>query len=176
MPRKLYSIQLSAAERQQLQMYVNRGTRSARSIKRAYILLLADAQCSDDEITTLVGVNRATIHRIRKSYCERGLPHALQEKHRSGAPSKIDARVEATLTMLACSNPPAGYGRWTLQLLADTLVELAVIPSISLESVRTALKKKRAETLVSQAMVHRENYGRFHLAYGGYSDAVRTTI
>lgn len=141
MPKKIYAIRLRAEERQQLRTYVNLGQRSARSINRARILLLADEQWSDDAITTLLGINRTTIHRIRKSYCERGLPHALQEKDRSGAPSKINGRVEATLTMLACSNPPTGSSRWTLQLLADKLVELAVVESISLESVRTTLKK-----------------------------------
>jgi transposase len=143
MPKKIFAVQLSTDERQQLQNYIHHGQRSARSINRARILLLADAQCSDDEITTLLGVNRATVHRTRKCYYEQGLPHTLQEKPRSGAPCKIGGRVEATLTMLACSNPPAGYGRWTLHLLADKLVELAVIESISLESVRTALKKTR---------------------------------
>ena len=141
MPKKIYAIRLRAEERQQLRTYVNLGQRSARSINRARILLLADEQWSDDAITTLLGINRTTVHRIRKSYCERGLPHALQEKDRSGAPSKINGRVEATLTMLACSNPPTGYSRWTLQLLADKLVELAVVDSLSLESVRTTLKK-----------------------------------
>jgi len=141
MPKKIYAIRLRAEERQQLRTYVNLGQRSARSINRARILLLADEQWSDDAITTLLGINRTTVHRIRKSYCERGLPHALQEKDRSGAPSKINGRVEATLTMLACSNPPTGYSRCTLQLLADKLVELAVVDSLSLESVRTTLKK-----------------------------------
>jgi transposase len=84
-----------------------------------------------------------TVHRIRQRYDEQGLHHTLQEKHRSGAPCKLGGRVEATLTMLACSNPPAGYGRWTLQLLADQLVEFAVIESIALASVRPALKKTR---------------------------------
>jgi hypothetical protein len=115
MPKKIYAVHLSPEERQQLQSDMHHGQRSARRINRARILLLADAQCSGDEITTFGGVNRATVHRIRKSDGERGLHHILQEKHRSGAPCKIDGRVEATLTMLACSNPPAGYGRWTLQ-------------------------------------------------------------
>lgn len=83
----------------------------------------------------------ATVYRVRKRYHEVGLSEALAEKLRSGAPSKIDGRAEATLTMLACSDPPKGYGRWTLQLLADKLVELEVIDSISLEAVRTVLKK-----------------------------------
>ncbi len=79
MPKKIFSVQLSTEERQQLQSYIHHGRRSARSINRARILLLADAQCSDDEITTLLGVNRATVHRIRKSYYEQGLHHTLQE-------------------------------------------------------------------------------------------------
>ena len=141
MPKKMYPIRLSPEERQQLQNYVKQGQRSARAINHARILLLADEQRSDDEITTVLGVNRTTVHRVRRGYRERGLVIAVQEKPRSGAPSKIDGRVEATLTMLACSDPPEGYSRWTLQLLADKLVELAVIESISLESVRTALKK-----------------------------------
>src|SRR5438132_1233158 len=70
MPKKIFSVQLSTEERQQLQSYIHHGRRSARSINRARILLLADAQCSDDEITTLLGVNRATVHRIRQSYYE----------------------------------------------------------------------------------------------------------
>src|SRR5262249_42612196 len=80
-----------------------------------------------------------------------GLAQALHDKRRSGAPSKIDGRVEASLTMLACSAPPEGYGRWTLQLLADKLVELQVIDAISLESVRTALKKTSVSHLLHMA-------------------------
>jgi transposase len=141
MPPRSYPVKLSVEERQQLWHYVHHGQRAARTINRARILLFADEQWSDDEITTFVGVDRTTVHRVRKRYCEGGLDHALQERHRSGAPSKIDGRVEATLTMLACADPPEGYGRWTLQLLADKLIALEVIEAISLESVRTVLKK-----------------------------------
>jgi transposase len=141
MPSKRYAITLREAERQQLQNYVKHGKKSARSITHARILLLADAQRSAEEITLLLGVNRTTVHRVRKSYRQHGLDHTLTDQPRSGAPAKIDARVEATLTMLACSDPPEGYGRWTLQLLADKLVALGVLESISLESVRTTLKK-----------------------------------
>jgi transposase len=141
MPAKCYLITLSATERQHLRHFVKHGKKSAQAITRARILLLADEQRSNEEITRLLGVNRTTVHRVRKSYRERGLNHTLTDQPRSGAPAKIDGRVETTLTMLACSDPPAGYGRWTLQLLADKLVELGVIGSISLESVRAALKK-----------------------------------
>jgi transposase len=141
MPAKRYPITLPETERQQLRNFVKHGKKSAQSITRARILLLADEQRSDEEITRLLGVNRATVHRVRKRYRERGLQQTLMDQPRSGAPAKIDARVETTLTMLACSDPPEGYGRWTLQLLADKLVEVGVIESISLESVRAALKK-----------------------------------
>lgn len=141
MPKKLYPIMLGEAERQQLLNYVRHGKKSARAITHARILLLADAQRSDEEITLLLGVNRITAYRVRKSYCTHGLDHTLQDQPRSGAPAKIDGRVEATLTMLACADPPEGYGRWTLQLLADKLVALEVVESISLESVRLILKK-----------------------------------
>lgn len=141
MPEKIYPIKLSEAERQQLQKYVKQGKKSARAMNRARILLLADEQQTDEEITKVLGVNRTTIYRVRKEYRAVGVNKALEEKPRSGAPVKIDGRVEATLTMLACSEPPEGYGRWTLQLLADKLVELEVVESISLPTVRTALKK-----------------------------------
>jgi transposase len=88
-------------------------------------------------------VSRTTIVRVRKRYCEDGLVFALTEKPRSGAPPKIDARVEAKLTALACSNPPEGRSRWTMNLLADKLVELGEVDSISGMSVCRALKKMR---------------------------------
>ena len=96
---------------------------------------------SNYRITKVLGVNRTTIYRVRKEYRTAGINKALEEKPRRGAPAKIEGRVEATLTMLACSEPPEGHGRWTLQLLADKLVELEVVESISLPTVRTALKK-----------------------------------
>lgn len=141
MPKKIYPVKLKDEEYIQLRQYVRDGDKTARVINRARILLLADEQVSDEEITEVLGVNRTTVYRTRKTYSEDGLDIALQEKPRSGAPSKIDGRFEATLTMLACSDPPEGYGRWTLELLADKLVELKAVESISLPTVRTALKK-----------------------------------
>jgi transposase len=96
---------------------------------------------SDEEIIETLRVDRKTIYRVRKNYHEHGLEKAWQEKLRSGAPSKIDGRLEATLTMLACSNPPEGSARWTLPWLTDKLIELKAIDSISMETVRTLLKK-----------------------------------
>ena len=142
MSQKIYSIKLDQADRQQLWNYVKQGERASRTITRARILLLADEQMSDEEIGAVLEVSRTTVYRVCKSYRKDGLKNALHDKPRSGAPSRIDGRVEATLTLLACSDPPEGYARWTLQLLADKLVELGVIDSISHESVRTVLKKR----------------------------------
>lgn len=141
MPKKNYHIQLSDEEYIQLRQHVRDGRKSARTIHRARILLLADEQVSDEEICQPLEVGRTTVYRVRKNYHAGGLALALQEKPRSGAPSKIDGRLEATLTMLACADPPEGYGRWTLQLLADKLIDLEIVDSIALATVRTALKK-----------------------------------
>jgi transposase len=141
MPKKSQVIQLSDEEYIHLRQYVREGKKASRAITRARILLLSDERVPDEEICQQLDIGRGTVYRVRSKYHDGGLVQALQDKRRSGAPVKIDGRVEASLTMLACSAPPEGYGRWTLQLLADKLVELNVIDGISLESVRTALKK-----------------------------------
>ena len=141
MPRKSRAIKLKDAEYLQLRQQVRQGRTSSRAITRARILLLSDEQVPDEEICQQLDVERGTVYRVRRNYQAGGLAQALQEKRRSGAPAKIDGRVEAALSMLACSAPPAGASRWTLQLLADKLVALEVIDTLSQESVRTALKK-----------------------------------
>jgi transposase len=141
MPKNNYYIKLRDEEYIQLRQHIREGRKSARTINRARILLLLDEQVSDEEICQQLEVGRTTVYRVRKNYHAGGLALALQDKPRSGAPSKIDGRLEATLTLLACSTPPEGYGRWTLQLLADKLVELDLVDSIALATVRTALKK-----------------------------------
>jgi len=151
MPNKFYHVQLSDEEYLHLHQYVQGGSKSARAITRARILLLVDEHMSEDEIMATLGVDRKTIYRVRKNYNEHGLEKSLQEKLRSGAPSKIDGRLEATLTMLACSNPPAGSARWTLQLLTDKLIELKAVESISIETVRTILKKTNVNLGLSSA-------------------------
>jgi len=141
MPRKIHHIVLSNKDYLQLRCYVQGGHKSARAINRARILLFADMGMTDEDIASTLGISMATVYRVRKNYNTSGLTMALAEKPRRGAPAKLDGRAEATLTMLACSAPPAGYGRWTLQLLADKLVELQVVDAISLPTISTALKK-----------------------------------
>jgi putative transposase len=105
--------------------------------------LLSDEGLEDDEIVNTLKVSKSTVCRIRKRYCRQGLDFSLSEKPRRGAPPKIDGRVEAQLTLLACSEPPEGRSRWTIRLLADRLVEMEVVDSISHMSVQRLLKKMR---------------------------------
>lgn len=141
MAKKLHHVILNDRDYDFLQRYVQGGHQAARAINRARILLFADLGMTDEEIAATLDLSLATVYRVRKNYHTVGLPRALEERARRGAPPKLDGRAEATLTMLACSTPPEGYGRWTLQLLADKLVELEVVQSISLPTVWTALKK-----------------------------------
>lgn len=144
MPKMKHPVTLSPQERTELQVFVSRGKRSAREINRARILLVADEGKKDAEILQWLGVSRSTVHTVRKKYDKREHEHILdflKEEPRSGAPIKIDSRVEAHVTMIACSDPPEGSARWTLHMIADKLVKLKAIDSISHESIRRTLKK-----------------------------------
>jgi putative transposase len=141
--KTIFCVRLSEEDRTELNKYLRHGKSSARSLTRARILLLADEGHSDEVIVEALKVSRPTVNRIRKRYCEGGLDFALYEKPRSGAPPKLDGRVEAELTLLACSEPPEGRSKWTLRLLADKLVELEAVDSISHMSVHRILKKMR---------------------------------
>lgn len=141
--KKLHIVSLKEQERDDLKQYLRKGKSSARSQTRARILLLADDGCDDETIAEALKVSKSTVSRIRTRYCEGGLDFALHEKARSGAPPKIDGRIEAQLTLLACSEPPDGRSKWTVRLLADKLVEMEVIDSISHMSVQRLLKKMK---------------------------------
>ena len=94
-------------------------------------------------LTTLLGVSRGTIYNVRHKYLQKEHAHILDVLHeasRSGRPIKIDSRVTTHVTVIACSDPPEGYGRWTLHMIANKLVQLDVIDTISHESVRRTLK------------------------------------
>lgn len=141
MSKKKFIVSLSDEERQKLQSYVNTGTHPARSIKRARILLLADEGQSDPAIAEQVGVCKATVFNIRRRYYREGIQAALSEKPRSGAPRRFTGRDEAKLTTLACTDPPEGYQRWTIRLLADRFVRLGTVEKISKTTVQRWIKK-----------------------------------
>jgi putative transposase len=144
MPKTQKAVQLTKAERAALETFVARGKKSARAITRARILLLLDEGRRDRELTEVLGVARGTVHNLRKKYEKKEHAHILDllgEEPRSGRPIEFDSRVEAKAALIACSDPPEGSGRWTLQMIADRLVKLEVTDSISQESVRRLLKK-----------------------------------
>ena len=139
-----YPVALTDEERQALEAFVSSGKKKAREITRARILLYADEGKRDQEILTLLGITRQTILTLRKKYTEEPYDHILdllQDAPRSGRPIQIDGGVEAKISMIACSDPPEGSARWTLHMIADRVVEMDVIDSISHESVRSVLKK-----------------------------------
>jgi transposase len=138
---KKYIVELTADEKKQLLDLTQRGKTSARKLKRAQILLLADEGKKDEEICAGLHVGITTVERIRKRLVLEGLDAALNERPRPGGQRKLDPKGEAVLATLAESKPPKGHKRWTMQLLAKRLVELKVVDSISDETVRTALKK-----------------------------------
>jgi hypothetical protein len=141
MMAKRYIINLISEEKKQLLILTQQGTTSARKIKRAQILLLADKHKKDQKIADILSTSVPTVERTRKRYVIGGLEYALNEQPRSGRIRVANDKVEAILTTLAQSLPPLGRKHWTLQMLADRLVELKVVDSISDETVRRVLKK-----------------------------------
>ena len=141
MSQKSHCIKLKEHEHQRLREIIETGKDSARKITRCRILLLADKGKTDEEIADSLDVCLATIYYIRRRYCREGLDRAINEAPRSGKPAKIRGKAMAKITAIACSKPPKGHARWSLRLLADRIVELNIVETISHQSVRTVLKK-----------------------------------
>lgn len=141
MPAKKYIVTLTSEERQELVELTRAGELSVRKMKRAQILLKADENWKDKEIMAALNTSRPTVERSRRRYVEGGLEKALNEDPRPGARKKLDGRAEAHLIALACSDGPDDSDHWTLRALADELVELGLVDSISHEAVRHVLKK-----------------------------------
>ena len=138
---KRYTINLSDEEREELTKLTTSGRHAARKILHARILLKADEGLTDIKIGEHVGIGIRTIERVRLRCATERLSAALKPKKRPLKRPKIDREAEARLVQLACSTAPDGRGRWTLRLLADKLVELDVVDSISHETVRQCLEK-----------------------------------
>jgi transposase len=136
-----YKVKLAESERSRLNEVSHRGKPSVRTVKRALALLKADEGLRDREIAGVLLVNAATVARVRKRFVEEGLEAAVNDRPRPGRERKLDGKQEAHLIAIACSAAPAGHTHWTLQLLADQVVELEFADSISLETVRQMLKK-----------------------------------
>lgn len=141
-----HGIRLKKKERDQLERMVKLGEHKARAITRCRILLLADKKGkskSDREIVEVLGVSPATVFNVRRRFRQEGIS-SIHDKPRSGQPPKFQGKPAAAITALACSTPPEGRSRWTLELLADRAVELKIVDSICPQSVLNILKKTRS--------------------------------
>ena len=147
MPAKKYRVRLSSEELRELKGLVSRGRAAAYKQTHARILLLSDEsqECgamNDEEIARALRVGNATVERVRRRCVEEGVEAALGRRQQvNRRQKKLDGRGEAHLMALACSQPPEGRAGWTLQLLADRLVQWEIVDSISTETVRQTLKK-----------------------------------
>jgi len=144
---KHYRVTLTQQERQELQQLISRGKADARKLAHARILLQSDEaeggpRRTDEQIASALDASTRTVERVRERFVEEGLDAALLPgPGKRVYARKLDGRQEARLIALACSRPPAGKRRWTLRMLADEMVELKVVDSLSHETVRQALKK-----------------------------------
>ena len=139
--RKAYEVRLTDDERQALVEFTTKGIAAARELRRARVLLLADAGRPDTAIAAAVGCCANTVARVRRRCAEAGAEAALRDRPRPGAAPLLDGKGEAFLVALACSDAPEGAATWTMRLLADRLVALEVVERISDETVRRTLKK-----------------------------------
>jgi transposase len=147
MRTKRFRVTLTPVEREQLRTLISAGTAPARKLMHARILLKADTPPGelglfDADIAAAVETSEQTVGRVRRRFVEEGLDAALVPRPATAPrPTKLDGRGEARLLAEVCGEPPADRARWTLKLLADRLVELQVVESISYETVRRVLKK-----------------------------------
>lgn len=145
---KRYVVELTAEERNELAQLVSKGKAAARKITHARVLLQADESkngpaWTDNQISEAFSIHINTIHSIRRRFVEKGADAAIERKKQDSPSRKriVDGEVEAHLIALRCGPPPKGKTQWNLRLLADKLVTLEIVPSISHETVRQALKK-----------------------------------
>lgn len=147
MPKKKYIVVLSAEERETLESLTTTGKTSAYKLNHARILLMADINQQgggwrDHDISDALNISISTIERVRQRFVKQSLEAALSRQLPSRTkPRLLDGEQEAHLVALACAQPPEGEGKWSLRLLADQLVELGYVESISHETVRQTLKK-----------------------------------
>lgn len=140
---KNLKIKLEKEERKFLKDFLRKGTKKARAVARANVLLLADEGWETETISKMVKVHRQRVWRIKKRYIKEGLKSALDEKPRSGQPRKYKEKHNAEIIATACTKAPKGRKRWTIRLLAKTLKRKRGFETLNRESVRLILKKTK---------------------------------
>ena len=136
-----YIVDLTVNEQECLLKLIKKGQPTARKVSRAHVLLLADEGATDEEIAESLHLGLSTVHRTRQRFVEEGVMVALSEQPRAGRAPSLTGKQEAWIVALACSTPPEGCRRWTMQLLADRLIELKQVKEVSHDTVRRVLKK-----------------------------------
>jgi transposase len=142
-----YTIKLTKAEVDELQAIINKGSHTSQTFRTAYILLNCDEgdyseKVTNEQISKVLKVGMRTIDRVKKKFIEEGFESVLERRPtRRIYETKLDGDVEAKLVTLCCSEPPKGFAKWSLRLLADKMVELNYVESISHVTVRSVLKK-----------------------------------
>jgi len=138
--KQKYPVRLSRKQRNELLSIVSTGTRSARVINHARILLMAHEGMVSARIAQALSITSMTVYAVRRRFQTEGL-EVLYDRPRPGKPRKLDGKAEARLTAIACSEPPQGHARWSVRLLADRLVQLEIVDTISHKTVWETLKK-----------------------------------
>ncbi len=138
---KRYRVTLRGDERERLERLSRQRTASVRMVRRAQALLLAAEDKTDEVIAEQLRMGVATLERLRRRFVEEGLEASLRERPRPGARPKLGPKEQAFVVALACTKPPEGRRRWTMQMLADRLVELEMVPDITDEAIRLLLKR-----------------------------------
>lgn len=138
-----YIVELTPEEREGLRAFIGSGSERVRKIKRAQILLAAHGGGTDAQIADTLAIGTSTVYRTKRRFVEGGVQHALDDGPCPGAGRKLTGQEEALLIATACSNPPKGRARWTLELLANELVQLTGHPSLSRETVRRRLAENK---------------------------------
>jgi transposase len=169
-----YRVTLTQYERDELEALLCGGKQAARKLKQAQVLLAADAGVSDDEIAASVGVGGSTVYRTKRRFVEGNLDRALSEEPRPDAERKLTGKDEALLVATACSTPPAGRARWTLDLLADEMVKLTAREDLSRETVRRRLAENHLKpwrrTMWCSPRVDAEHVARMEDVLDLYAD------
>lgn len=173
---KLHHVHLSPAERRSLHTTARTGTRPARVIQRAQILLKADAGLRDTDIAEHLSCTTVHVANIRKRYGTGGLERALHDAPRSGKPPTFTGEDEANIVALACTDAPEGAARWTLALLAEQAVQRGMVEKISPQTVWLMLERQDCKPWREKNVVRSEAHGRVQGAHGRSARPVRTTV
>ena len=171
-----HTVHLSKRELSQLHSITHKGVHNARVLLRARILMESHAGKGKDDIAEELSIGRSTVQRIRDHYRNEGLARALHDAPRTGQPRKLDTKAEAHLVALACSDPPKGRARWTLELLAGRMVQDKKVESISDVCILSYLTARNVKPWVEKNVVHTKDNSDFYRTHGEPAHLVRKAV